>query len=99
MKSIIYNDINDTRNTFFVELGKVKVYFSSEFNLNRFKNGFNNYINEETMKLENKYHVKIVANYYLMIAYYKKIEKRGFRIENVETGAKIRENIVFHIEI
>lgn len=99
MKSIIYNDINDTRNTFFVELGKVKVYFSSEFNLRRFKNGFNNYIYEETMKLENKYHVSIVANYYLMIAYYKKIEKRGFRIENVETGTKLRENIIFHIEI
>lgn len=99
MKTIVYNDINNNENKFFLEIGKVRVYFSSEFNLLRFKEKYKSYIEEETLKLENKYHVKIVANYYFMIAIYKKIEKRGFRIENIETNAKVNENLIFHIEL
>lgn len=99
MKTIVYNDINTTENKFFLEIGKVRVYFSSLFNLNRFKEKYKSYIEEETLKLENKYHVKIVANYYFMIAIYKKIEKRGFRIENNITGALVSKNCTFLIEL
>ena len=99
MRPIIYNDINDKNNNFYLDIGKIRIYFSSEFNQKRFLSGYKEYIEEENNKLEARYHVKIVANYYFLFAYYKKIEKRGFRIENIETHAKVRENIIFHIEI
>lgn len=99
MKSIVYNNINDENNTFKLNVGKLTLYFSSEFNLNRFKDNYEYYIKEENFKIENKYHVKIIAQYYFLIAFYKKIEKRGFRIENTETGAKVNENLIFYIEL
>lgn len=97
MRAIVYNDINDS--TFYIDVGKARVYFSSEFNKQRFLKGYILYIKEETNKLEKKYHVKIGANYYLLFAYYKKIEKRGFRIENNITGTRMNENSTFMIEI
>lgn len=55
-------------------------FFSSQFNRNRFVLGFNNYVSEETNKLKVKYHVNISLENFLLVAYYKKIEKRGFRV-------------------
>ena len=97
MRAIVYNDINES--TFFIDIGKCRLYFSSEFNKKRFLKDYNSYINEEKMKLENKYHVKIEANYYLLFAFYKRIEKRGFRIENNITNARINENLTFLVEL
>ena len=93
MRPIVYNNIEDSN--FKLEVGKLRLYFSSEFNLKRFKDNYEKYISDENFKLENKYHVKILANYYLLIAFYKKIEKRGFRIENSITKAKINQNLIF----
>lgn len=97
MRSIVYNNIDDS--AFFIDVGKCRIYFSSEFNKSRFLKNYKNYIDEENAKLENKYHVKIVANYYLLFAFYKKIEKRGFRIENNITNARINENLTFITEL
>lgn len=97
MKSIVYNNIENSN--FFIDVGKVRIYFSSEFNKNRFLKNYRTYIDEENAKIENKYHVKIVANYYLLIAFYKKIEKRGFRIENNVTNARVNENLTFLCEL
>lgn len=97
MRSIIYNDIDDS--TFYIDVGKARLYFSSEFNKQRFLKTYKQYIDEETKKLEKKYNVKIVANYYLMFAIYKKIEKRGFRVENNITGALISKNCTFLVEL
>lgn len=97
MRSIVYNNIDDS--VFFIDVGKCRIYFSSEFNKKRFSNNYKNYINEENAKLENKYHVKIVANYYLLFAFYKKIEKRGFRIENNITNGRVNENLTFITEL
>ena len=55
-------------------------FFSSQFNRNRFVLGYNNYVSEETNKLRVKYHVNISLENFLLVAYYKKIEKRGFRV-------------------
>lgn len=97
MRSIVYNNIDDS--VFFIDVGKCRIYFSSEFNKSRFLKNYKNYIDEENAKLENKYHVKIVANYYLLFAFYKKIEKRGFRIENNITNARVNENLTFITEL
>lgn len=97
MKTKVYNDIEES--TFFIEVGNARLYFSSEFNLNRFERGYDKYIKEEVNKIKNKYHVNIMMNYYLLFAYYKRIEKRGFRIENSITGAKVNENMTFLVEL
>lgn len=97
MRAIVYNDIDDS--TFFVDVGKCRLYFSSEFNRTRFLKNYAYYCKEEVKKLENKYHVKIDANYYLLISFYKKIEKRGFRIENNITNKRINENLTFIVEL
>lgn len=97
MRSIVYNNIDDS--VFFIDVGKCRIYFSSEFNKSRFLKNYKNYIDEENAKLENKYHVKIVANYYLLFAFYKKIEKRGFRIENNITNTRVNDNLIFITEL
>lgn len=97
MRAKVYNDIDDS--TFFVDIGKCRLYFSSEFNKNRFLKNYNLYVQEEIKKLENKYHVKINANYYLLFSFYKKIEKRGFRVENNITNKRINENLTFLVEL
>ena len=55
-------------------------YFSSELYMNKFKNNVKKFIVEETVKLKTKYKINIYFDTMLTIAYYKKIEKRGFRI-------------------
>lgn len=61
-------------------IGKFQFYFSSIFNLRRFKRDYKSYVELETSKLIAKYHVNIDLTDYLIVAFYKKIEKRGFRI-------------------
>ncbi len=95
MKPKVYNDINDSN--YCVEIDKIKIYFSSEFNKERFLKGYEEYVKEENLKIQNKYKINIIANYYLLFAYYKKIEKRGFRIINKVTGAEINSNLTFII--
>ena len=55
-------------------------YFSSELYMNKFKNNVKQFIVEETAKLKTRYRINIYFDTMLTIAYYKKIEKRGFRI-------------------
>lgn len=55
-------------------------FFSSEFYKNKFIESISNYIETETFKLQVKYNVNIKFDDLFLIALYKKIEKRGFRI-------------------
>ena len=63
-------------------------YFSSELYLNKFKNNVKQFIIEETAKLKAKYKINIYLDTMLTLSFYKKIEKRGFRVvykENEKT--------------
>lgn len=64
-------------------------YFSSEFNLNRFNEGLYDYIYNETNKLKAKYHVGIDISDYLTIVFYKRIEKRGFKVLTYNSNNEI----------
>lgn len=75
----IYHDLTESNE--FVELLQSRFYFSSSFNKERFLNGYQNYIKEEEDKIKAKYGINISIRYYLLIAYYIKIEKRGFYIK------------------
>lgn len=74
----IYLDINES--DYYYDLDGVRYYFSSEFNLTRFKNRVLDYVNEESIKLKLKYKININFDLFFSLAYYKKIEKRGFRV-------------------
>ena len=70
-------------------------YFSSKLYLDKFKNNVEKYVEEESIKLNNKY--KILSNFeiYLAISYYKKIEQRGFYIYDDIKNVEIKENCLF----
>ena len=82
----VYYDLNES--TEVVELLETKFYFSSSFNKDRFLRGYQSYIKEEEDKLIAKYGLNISIRYYLLIAYYMKIEKRGFYIVNYSSISK-----------
>lgn len=65
-------------------------YFSSQFYLNKFKNTVEDYITYQNSRLFIKYQIHCKFYKYLAISYYKKIEKRGFLIEDEKTGEKIK---------
>lgn len=58
----------------------ITFYFSSKFYLEKYKREYLSYITTENMKLEIKYKCPINLQKYLAISFYKKLEKRGFRI-------------------
>lgn len=74
----IYYDL--TESTEFVELLSCRFYFSSSFNKERFLKGYEEYIKEEENKIIAKYGILISIRFYLLMAFYLKIEKRGFYI-------------------
>ena len=77
----IYYDLTESKE--YVELLEYRFYFSSSFNKERFLNNYMKYIKEEEDKIIAKYNVLISLRLYLLIAFYKKIEKRGFYIEKI----------------
>ena len=74
----IYNDINES--DLFIQYKDLILYFSSDVNVNRYQTKIINFINEENIKLKIKYNVTVDFSEMLIIAFYKKIEKRGFRV-------------------
>ena len=74
----VYYDLKESNEI--VELLNTRFYFSSSFNKERFLRGYESYIKEEEDKIIAKYGVKISIRFYLLFAYYIKIEKRGFYV-------------------
>ena len=74
----VYHDL--TESIEYVELLDTRFYFSSSFNKERFLNGYIPFIKEEENKIISKYGIKISLRFYLLLAYYIKIEKRGFHV-------------------
>ena len=75
----IYYDL--TESVEYVELLENRFYFSSSFNKERFLRGYKIYTKEEEDKIMAKYGIKISLRFYLLMAYYLRIEKRGFYIK------------------
>lgn len=78
METIVYKDVKES--PYKENYSGICFHFSSLFNLGRFNNNINRFINEEELKIRNKYSLEIDLKKYLSIAYYKKIEKRGFYV-------------------
>lgn len=76
---MIYNDIDESIYNF--KYDDMLFYFSSQFYQEKFKKEYINYLKEETNKLRLKFKCSINADYLILLLLYKKIEKRGFRVE------------------
>lgn len=84
-----------TESTEYVELLNTRFYFSSSFNKERFLSGYESYIKEEEDKIIAKYNVLISIRFYLLIAYYMKIEKRGFYVVKDKNNIINKNTIIF----
>ena len=82
-------ELNLKESSYYIDLFGLRFFFSSKLYLEKFKNNVNEYINFEAMKICNKYKIPIILNRYLAISYYKRIEKRGFRIIEKDTKEEI----------
>ena len=74
----VYYDIEKTP-FIFVYLG-YKFYFTSHFNMQRYKETVSQYIKEENLKNQSKYKVNIDFSIMFAMAYYLKIEKRAHKV-------------------
>ena len=92
MKRVEY-DIN--KSEYVCEVNDLEFYFSSEFNKMRFELNCMNFIDEETNKLKARYHVDLDIEDYLLVVFYMKIEKRGFKV--YKNGDIINKDYVFTI--
>lgn len=95
MKTVkgIYLDLKESE--YKISVSGLTFYFSSKFYLDKFSKNVKEYIKEETIKINVKYKVNIDLTIYLMIAFYKKIEKRGFRIYDKVNDKELSENANF----
>lgn len=91
----IFNDIDES--TYFSEVDNYKFYFSSLSYKNKFEARLAEYITTEEKKLELKFNTKIDAKLLLMFDLYKKLEKRGFRVEN--NSKVLKESPLFNLEL
>lgn len=78
----IYYDLKESE--YFVEMNinseKIILYFSSLFIRKKFLENVGEYIHNENLKLSIAYKIDIDATKLLILSYYKKLEKRGFRV-------------------
>lgn len=78
----------DSQDYYFV-YENYKLYFSSEFNLRRYKDKVCEFTYKENEKFINKYHINIDLVDYFVFSLYENIEKRGFKIEDMEKNKLI----------
>ena len=88
MKRVEY-DLNNSN--YYSEINDYIFYFSSAFNKSRFDRGYLHFATDEMAKMNAKYHVQVDLLDYLTIVFYKKIEKRGFKVLSYDKNGKMVE--------
>lgn len=97
----VYLDIDES-DIYLIFGNNLKFYFSSKFNINRFREKVGNYIDVELSKIKNKYQITdIDLKLFFAIVFYTKIEKRGFKIIDLDKDILYhkKEDIKFIIKI
>lgn len=95
----VYKDIHFSRLT--CEVGELKFYFTSEYNLSRFEDRYENELIEFKKKVETIYwgNHSLQFDELALIRLYLKVEKRGFLIEYKGKKIDCQENITFKTEL
>lgn len=82
----IYKNINESEYIYYYK--NFEIYFSSQFNKYRFETQFLEYIETENKKFVESLDLNIDITLIFMVKFYKKIEKRGFKINYVSGANK-----------
>jgi len=86
-------DINKSDITFKIE--GLNFYFTSILNKKRFEARYKEFIEAENLKFKIKYNIEVDLKYIFLISLYKKIEKRGFKVYNINQTRYLNENEKF----
>ena len=96
-KNGVYLDLTESDYKYFY--GGLIFFFSSEFYKKKFETKIKEFINDETLKIVSKYNTKCTFELFFMISFYKKIEKRGFRIFDNVNKKELTQDVVITNEI
>ena len=83
MKQVFY-DLNESN--FYSDVSDMRFYFSSSFNKKRFEGRYEEFIKTEEDKIIAKYKIKLILRNYLLLSFYLRIEKRGFRVYKINNS-------------
>ena len=72
-------------------------YFSSQFYQEKFTREYSQFLKDEIMKLKIKFKCNIYCDEMILLLLYKKIEKRGFKVEY--KGKELIENYYIDFNI
>lgn len=92
----VYYDTHDSDIYFIYD--RFKIYFSSDFYKRKFENELEDFSNKEYTKIFNRYKVIIDLYLYLVFSLYEKIEKRGYKIEDLEKNQIILDSKYMDLE-
>ena len=87
--------LNLNESEYKVTIEGITFYFSSKVYLEKFKSRVKEFISIETAKIYVRYKINLNLDIYFMIAFYKKIEKRGFRVYDEEKKKEISQRVGF----
>lgn len=87
----VYQDISES--DYYYDLDGVRYYFSSEFNLERYKTRVKDYVNNEIIKLKYRFKINCSFDLYFQLAFYKRIEKRGFKVVELSSNRSLSKDI------
>lgn len=79
MTRIVCYSLEDS--PFFLRVDDFMFYFTSKFYMDKFKKEYQDYIRDETLRLNVKYKMIVYANEMLLLSFYKMVEKRGFKVQ------------------
>lgn len=85
----VYLDLNDS--TYFYKFDDYKFYFSSKFYRGNFIKRVEDEIKKEKIKFEAKYNTIITDSVFFAFYTYARIEKRGFRVEDLRNKNTITQ--------
>lgn len=83
---------------FIVKFSGMTFYFSSELYMKKFRENVGNYVITENLKFQGRYGVNVQFKKLFAISYYKKVEKRGFRIVEDSSKTIIAPDIEFSVD-
>lgn len=97
MKRVEYN-LNNSE--YELKIDDMTFIFSSEFNRTRFELNYRDYVEEENNKLSARYGINIDIEKYLLVAFYLKIEKRGFKVLTCKNNdiIELNRDYIFKLE-
>lgn len=82
-----YTDVDES--DIYCDFDKYRLFFTSQFNKNKFIKEVNDYIYIEELKIKTRYNLNIYLGLYFALVLYKKIQKKGTKVINNITHKRV----------